>query len=249
MNTSLKDNELFLLACNKVINSNCLQSGIGTLSEKTLHAVLKNFYEPDINHQEIKIENFIADIFRDNEIIEIQTRSFNNMRRKLDLFLKLYPVTIVYPIPYTKYLVWIDSVTGEVVSRRKSPKKGNPFDAFRELYKIKMFLDNPNLSICLTFIDIEEYRLLNKNPKYSKYHTVRYDRIPTALQDEIFLHKPSDYTGLIPDTVPDKFTVKQFAKICKITEGTAGLTLNIMNSIKAIKRTGNNGRAYVYSRI
>ena len=59
----------------------------------------------------------------DGEIIEIQTRQFNRMRGKLQAFLPLYPVTIVYPIPYEKWLIWIDEDSGELSKKRKSPKR------------------------------------------------------------------------------------------------------------------------------
>ena len=68
------DQQLFADACQKIIAKERETNGIGTLKEKTMHAVLKNFYEPDVSHQEIKVDRFVADILRDNEIIEIQTR-------------------------------------------------------------------------------------------------------------------------------------------------------------------------------
>ena len=129
--------ELFNTACERTIQKEHSQNGIGTLKEKTLHAVLKNFYEPDISCHEIKIGRFVADILHENQVVEIQTRNFNSMRKKLDNFLKLYTVTIVYPIVYTKWLYWIDETTGEISSKRKSPKRGCFYDAFYELYKIK----------------------------------------------------------------------------------------------------------------
>ena len=95
MPVSEYDQKLFLAACKKATNKECGTNGIGTLKEKTLHAVLKNFYEPDTACQEIKIDRFVADIQRGGEVIEIQTRNFNSMRKKLDKFLELYPVTIV----------------------------------------------------------------------------------------------------------------------------------------------------------
>lgn len=119
------------------------------LIRKDRACCIKNFYEPDPSHQEIPIENYVADILRDNEIIEIQTRSLNAMRRKLNCFLSHYPVTIVHPIIHTKWICWIDEQTGEVTKRRKSPKTGSRYDAFYELYKIKMFLNHPNLHLCL----------------------------------------------------------------------------------------------------
>ena len=80
------------------------------------------------------------------------------MRRKLDAFLKIYPVTIVYPIPHVKWLSWIDEESGEMSQKRKSPKKGNPYVAFKELYKIRPFLKNENLRFRFALIDMEEYR-------------------------------------------------------------------------------------------
>ena len=53
----------FEAAKNRVIGINRERQGIGTLSEKTVHAVLKNYYAPDTDMHEIPIENFVADIF------------------------------------------------------------------------------------------------------------------------------------------------------------------------------------------
>ncbi len=87
------DTERFERARGRVIGIERQRLGIGTLSEKTVHAVLKNYYAPDEDMHEIPIENFVADIFDGEAVIEIQTRSFQNMRRKLAAFLPLYPVT------------------------------------------------------------------------------------------------------------------------------------------------------------
>ena len=134
--------------------------GIGMQKEKTLHAVLKCTEEPDPDRQEIPIGSYIADILtEDQRIIEIQTANMNAMRDKLASFLPLYPVKIVYPIPYRKWVTWIDPETGELTVRNKSTRKGSFYQAFRELYKIRPFLTDPHLSIDLLLLDMEEYRL------------------------------------------------------------------------------------------
>ena len=66
--------------CDEVVSGIRTENGVGTLQEKTIHAVLKNYYEPDEDKQEIPIENYVADIYSDGEIIEIQTRNFDKMR-------------------------------------------------------------------------------------------------------------------------------------------------------------------------
>lgn len=92
----------FKEACQSIIHIEREQNGIGTLGEKTLHAVLKQYYEPDKTNHERKVGSFVADIVTDSGIIEIQTRAFDKLRKKLAEFLEIAAVTVVYPIPKTK---------------------------------------------------------------------------------------------------------------------------------------------------
>lgn len=248
MPVSEYNQKLFLDVCQEIIQNGKKQSGIGTLKEKTLHAVLKNFYEPDTSCQEIKIGRFVADIKKDNEIIEIQTRSFNSMRKKLGQFLEIYNVTIVYPIICTKWLHWINEETGEILKGRKSPKRGSFYDAFYELYKIKPYLTNPNLHICLTLVDAKEYRLLNGYGKDHKKRATRYDQIPVALVDELYIKNQSGYLNLLPAELPGKFSVKDYAKHAHINIRYAQLAINIFKYIEIIEQSGKNGRSYLYQR-
>ncbi len=174
----MPDKKAFEEAKRKIIGIDRQRLGIGTLSEKTVHAILKNYYEPDEDRQEIPIENYVADIFAGGEIIEIQTRQFDKLRGKLSAFLPLYPVTIVYPIPREKWIIWIDEETGELSGKRKSPLKGSPYTVFPELYRIKAFLKDPHLRFRLVLLDMEEYKLLNGRGKNRKIRASRYDRIP-----------------------------------------------------------------------
>lgn len=87
----MPDKRAFETAKRKIIGVDRQRFGIGTLSEKTVHAILKNYYEPDEDRHEIPIQNYVADIYAEGEIIEIQTRQFDKMRGKLGAFLPLYP--------------------------------------------------------------------------------------------------------------------------------------------------------------
>lgn len=240
------DVERFEHAKNRVIGINRQRQGIGTLSEKTVHAVLKNYYAPDTDMHEIPIANFVADIYTGAEIIEIQTRSFNAMRRKLTAFLPEYPVTIVYPIPHIKWLSWIDEETGETSPKRKSPKKGNPYQAFIELYKIRPFLKDGNLKFRFALIDMEEYRLLNGWSKDKKKGSDRYDRIPVAFVEEVCIDRREDYMQFIPYDIPEEFTTKDFAKCAKIPVHLAQTVLLILFDLEIVERVGKEGRSYLY---
>lgn len=233
----------------KIIGKDRQRLQIGTLSEKTVHAVVKNYYEPDEDKQEIPIEGMYADIFTGNEIIEIQTRSFDQVRKKLDRFLPEYPVTVVLPIPDTKWLIWIDEETGELSTPRKSPKKGSEYSAFKELYKIKPYLKKEGLTIVLLFLDMEEYRLLNGWSKDNKKGSSRYDRIPVQITKEVCFKQSRDYEILLPNTLVGEFTSSEFAKAVKINARQANLVLNILLYMDVVKRTGKRGKAFVYEKV
>ncbi len=240
------DKKAFEEAKRKVIGIDRQRLGIGTLSEKTVHAILKHYYEPDEDRQEIPIENYVADICANGEIIEIQTRQFDKMRNKLSAFLPRYPVTIVYPIPREKWIIWIDEESGELSKKRKSPLKGNPYLIFPELYKIKMFLKHPNLRLRLVFLDMEEYKLLNGRSRDKKKAPSRYDRIPTELVQEMEIDCPRDFMQFVPLELENAFTSREFAKAAHISLPLAQTALNILYHMETVLRVGKKGKLYLY---
>ena len=122
---------------------------IGELSEKSVHHIIKNIISNKEN-QEVKIKNYYADILLDEKnIIEIQTGNFNKLRDKLSCYLEDYNVTIVYPIMYKKQINWIDKETGVIKQVGKRTEYSKFYKGFKELYKIKSFLDNNNISVVL----------------------------------------------------------------------------------------------------
>ena len=245
----LINQDRFEQAKKKVIGTDRQRLGIGTLSEKTVHAVLKNYYEPDEDKQEIPIENFVADIYSQGEIIEIQTRQFNKMRDKLKCFLSLYPVTIVYPIPREKWLIWIDEESGEASPKRKSPAKGNPYLAFIELYRIKRLLKDPNLRLKIVLLDMEEYRLLNGWSRDKKKGSTRFDRIPTQLVKEVDITCLQDYLQFVPWELAESFTSKDFAKAAHIPVSLARTVLNILNYVGVVEQVGKAGNSFLYQAV
>lgn len=240
------DKERFEQAKNKIIGSERVRQGIGTLSEKTVHAVLKHYYAPDEDMHEIPIEGYVADIYTGSEIIEIQTRQFDRLRGKLAAFLPLYPVTICYPIPRKKWLIWIDEASGELSEKRKSPVTGNAFMAFKELYKIKMFLKAPNLRIKVVLLDMEEYRLLNGWSRDKKKGSDRYDRIPLTLEEEVDIDGVRDYLQFLPIDLKEPFTSGDYAKCVGIRKELAQVTLNLLTYTETVERVGKEGNSFLY---
>ena len=239
------DRKIFHQAIERIVNQERERYGIGTLSEKTVHAVVKHYMEPNEDYHEVPLEGFVADIFREDAVTEIQTAHFNVLRRKLDKFLPLYPGMIVYPIPAVKWVIWVDPGSGAEVSRRKSPKKGSPYQAFNELYKIKSYLGDPNLRILFLFIDMEETRLLDGWSRDKKRGATKYDRIPLELVDEMLFERVEDYRMMIPPELSG-FTTREYAKSTKIPLSHAQTALNIFYYLNVVERIGKKGNSYLY---
>jgi len=244
-----KDKERFLRIIN-VYQGMCNKDNhkIGTLSEKNTHMILKKFFCEDESYHEIKVGSYYADIMIDNHIYEIQTANFNKLREKLNYFLENHKVTIVYPIPHIKFLQWVDFESGEVLDKRKSPKKGSFFDAFYELYKIKFILDNPNLEIKLLLIDLLEMRNLNGWSKDKKRGSTREERFPIELFDMYTLNTSDNYKtyrDILP-VLPNEFTVDDLRKKTKQTLYKARFIINVMLYLNVIIFVGKNGRKHLY---
>src|ERR1044072_9107255 len=77
-------------------------SRIGLLNEKPLHASLKQWYARPGDRFEVPVDGFIVDIVRDDLLIEIQTRNFSAISRKLSRLTRSYRVRLVYPVVQEK---------------------------------------------------------------------------------------------------------------------------------------------------
>ncbi len=242
------DSKRFELARSCIIDEEKKQNGIGTLSEKTIHAVLKYYYVPDSSFHEQKFAGFIADAYTGQEIYEIQTRNFNTLRRKLDAFLPLCNVNIIYPIAHTKYLRYIDKESGEITAPRKSPKTGSPYNIFKELYRIKPYLLHKHIHIRIAMLDVEEYRFLDGWNANRHKGASKHDSLPLAFFREIHLDKPGDYAELLPTDLPDLFTTKDLKKAARISQPLATVTLNILYFLHVIERKGKRRNMYLYQR-
>lgn len=242
------DCEQFAESRAQVVRQETVRNGIGTLGEKTLHAVLKRYFEPDSASHEVKIGSFVADIVSESGIIEIQTQSLDRLRKKLADFLACADVTVVYPVAQVKWLCWIDPETGEVTRKRKSPKRGSVYDAFRELYKIKGFLTHPGFRLCIPLLEITEYRYLNGWSADRKKGSSRCDRIPEALLGEVWFTSLYDFEQMVPEALPAVFTTRDYAAAAKLRLRAAQTAVHVLYTIGTLERVGKDGRLHLYQR-
>lgn len=224
------------------------RDGIGRLGERTLHQILKYYFEPDDRFHEIKAGRYVADICRDGNITEIQTRAFRSLRGKLKAYSGKYNVNVVFPIAVKKYLSWVSPETGEIISRRKSPKKGKLWDILYELYALRPDMPLDGVKFTLVLCEVEDFKLLNGYGEDKKKGAARFERIPTELCDIVTIKTTADYGKLIPPSLGESFTAAEFAKAAKMTRRTAGRAIQTLVSLGVIKHISTEKRTYIYGR-
>ena len=224
------------------------KSGVGTLSEKRLHAALKLLIQPDRSLHEAAIGRFTADILENGTVTEIQTRSLDRLREKLGCYLaEGYSVNVVEPVAHKKWIVWVDPETKEALPERRSPKTGSYYDALWELYKIKDYLGSPGLRLTLLLMDVRDIRRLDGFGKSRKRRSNREERVPVELAGMISLSSPEDYRAmLLPEGLIMPFSAADLAQAARIPSRSAYTAINILLSLGMAAPAGKMGRRRVY---
>ena len=173
------DTEAFERAVSEACNS--VLGGIGTYNEKTQHRALKYYLEPDSDYHEVAIDSFVADVFRDGHIFEIQTSGFKALCSKLEVFLSKYKVTVIYPVVASKTIYWTDKTTGEVTAGNRVSRSKAKFKLFSELVHINEYISHENLRIMVIETEAREYRMLDGRGADKKIKATKVDMIPTRI--------------------------------------------------------------------
>lgn len=234
----LPDNARFS-ACTSTADSG---DGVGILNEKQIHATLKSYFAATLFDKEIKIGSYFADLVTENGIFEIQTANFSYLVPKLNTFLKASHVTIVYPFHKKSRLNYVDKATGEILSSGWNVTASDMTDFFLELYRIRQYLNDPNLTVCIADIAVENLRYCAKDMKRRK--TDRKVAVPTSLLRLTFLEDSDSYRCFIPEGLPETFTLKEFRRCMR--SGDAGIAIKILQYVGVIDYIGKRGNEYLY---
>lgn len=184
---------------------------IGTLGEKPLHASLKQWYACTGDRIEVPVDGFVIDLVRDDLLIEVQTRGFSSMKRKVTTLLGLgHRVRIVHPIPIDKWIVKVDN-DGTILSRRRSPKHGSATDVFAELVSFPDLLTDPHLEIEIVMINEEEYRRHTPDGSWRRKGWTTEERRLIDVVDILLISTTDDLVALLPPELPDPFTTADLA--------------------------------------
>ena len=220
---------------------------VGTLGEKPLHAALKRWYAGDGDRVEDPVDGFVIDLVRDGMLIEIQTRGFSAMRRKLTTLLDRHAVRLVHPVAVEKWIVKLDG-SGEVASRRRSPKRGATVDVFAELASFPELITHPNFALEVLLIREEEIRTFDGARGWRRGGWVIEERRLLEVVDRLVVDSPGALAALLPSELPGEFTTADLAGALRRRRRLAQQMTYCLRRVGVIRMVGKDGNAIVYAR-
>lgn len=224
---------------------------IGSLNEKPLHAALKLWCATPGSRTEVSVDSYVVDVVRDDALVEIQTKSFASIKRKLTALTATHKVILVHPIAQEKWIVRLIKGKGgtEVCKRRRSPKRGRLEDVFRELVSIPKLFESPNFALHLVLIREEEIRVPDARRGWRRKGWVIQERRLIEVVDHRIFESASAMAGLIPAVVPAEFTTAELATAGKTPRWLAQKMAYCLREMGVIEQVGKRGNALLYRRV
>lgn len=220
---------------------------VGTLGEKPLHADLKHWYADPGDRVEVPVDGFVVDVVRPGLLIEIQTRGFSSMTRKLRALLAEHAVRVVHPIASEMWIVKVDG-TGEVLSRRKSPRRGMPVDLFSELVAFPELIMHPQFTLEVLLVQEEQVRRHDPARSWRRHGWVVQERRLLCVTGRLFIDSTPMLASLLPAGLPSEFTTAELAHALGRPRRLAQQMTYCLRRVRAIEVVGKNGNAIVYAR-
>jgi hypothetical protein len=222
---------------------------IGSLNEKSLHAALKDWYAQPGDQVEVAVDGYVIDIVRGDLLIEIQTKNFSGIKRKLTELVTDHPLRLVYPIACEKWIVRLGEDGESVLSRRKSPKRGQMHDLFDELVSFPQLLADPNLTLEVILIQEEETRVHDPRRGWRRRGWVTEERHLLQVVDRRLFESPSDLASLIPPNLIEPFTTADLASAVGRPRRLGQKMAYCLRKMGVLTPVGKSGNAILYERM
>ena len=221
---------------------------IGTLNEKPLHAALKDWYAQPSDEIEVQVDGYFIDIIQNGVLVEIQTRNFSAIKRKVTKLVRKHPLRLVYPIAQEKWIVKLPKDGQGALTRRKSPKRGKALDIFAELVSFPALMNDPHFSLEVLLIQDEEVRRHTENTNWRRGGWGTDERRLLGVIERYIFETPADFWQLLPAALPTEFTTKDLASTTGVRKRTAQQIAYCLRKMGAVEKIGKRGRSNLYVR-
>ena len=192
------------------------------------------------------VDDYVVDIVRGELLIEVQTGGFYPVRDKIRKLAEERRVRLVHPLPRDKWLIKLPPDGEGEPERRKSPKHCSPVHIFRELIRMPRLLVNPNFSLHVLLVEMEEVRRYEAGRAFARHGWLVQERRLIDVVEPHLFDEPEQMAGLLPPDMDEPFTTADLSDHADIRRSLAQKACYCLRKMNAVEQVGRCGNAHLY---
>ena len=217
--------------------------------ETSLHRELKHYFAANSESVEVTVDGYRIDaIDATGALVEIQHSGLGSIRKKaLQLLANGHQLRIIKPSIGNKWIETYDREGGNLLRRRRSPKKLRPLDIFRELIHFTQVFPHPSLILEVLAVDCVERRIdrINKRWKRKQYQVL--DQHLAKVHDATILSSIDDLWLLLgAPKLPKQFDTLELSEAIGQPRWFAQQIAYTLCKCNATEQVGKRGNSIVY---
>lgn len=218
---------------------------IGRLNETELHEQLKHLYAGADGQTECAVEGFVVDVVHADELVEVQSRGFAKLRRKIEALSAAHRIRIVHPIAVETRINKL-SDTGELMSSRRSPRRGHVGEVYRELTTIADLLPHTHVVVEVVLVRAVETRVADGRGSWRRRGVSIVARQLGAVVETHRFHTAADYLSILPTDLAPRFTNSDLIEACGLRYRDAQPITSTLRKMGLLRLADKRGREQLY---
>jgi hypothetical protein len=224
------------------------RAGINLYSEHSLHASLKEHLAGPGDRLEALVGGRVVDLVRaDGELVEVQTGGLGKIVPKvLALARAGHRVRVVHPVAAEREIRRLDPRTRELLSVRRSPKRGDVFSVFDELVKASGLIASRNVTVEVLLVRIAEVKTRDGTGSWRKRGDRTVDRELVEVLSSRSFRTRGQWLALLPKGLAPPWTSAALGDALGIAPDRARKILYCLARAGLLAEAERQGRRKAY---
>jgi hypothetical protein len=186
---------------------------------------------------------------RGDLLVEIQTANLSSIKRKMVTLARSHPVRLICPVAREKWIVRLaKDGSGDVLGRRKSPKRGAFEHVFAELVSFPKLVADANFSLEVLLVQEEEVRRYDGQRAWRRRGWVVHERRLLDVVGRRLFETPADLLALVPHDLAEPWTTSELAAAISQPRWLARKMAYCLRKLGVVEPVGKQGNAILYVR-